>query len=217
MIASMPHQARVRLNKRYASLTTEPEKMKFIDRMVAESRSICLNHTAGLSLPQQMQMLLFSSFTLLDRNDAYTKRCREICHKRLAELYKGFGLPLPNDPHCAAYYRQLDLEVWAEKVVGKEFMEYVKRHRGPLDLFFRLARDYQTVLLNGSGFDGPPWSVRVSLANLDDADYRQIGRNLAEICTEAADAWRRENGIAEPPPTISVVRRGSAAAARKSR
>jgi aspartate 4-decarboxylase len=197
IIAKHPPATKARLNQRYASLTTEPEKMKFIDRMVAESRCICLNHTAGLSLPQQMQMLLFSSFALLDKDDAYKERCREICHKRLADLYRGLGIEPKPDPLCAAYYRQLDLEVWAEKVVGHEFMEFVKRNRGPLDLFFRLAKDFQTVLLNGSGFGGPPWSVRVSLANLNDADYEQIGKNLAKICREAAEQWRKSHPSAE--------------------
>ncbi len=160
--------------------------------MVAESRCICLNHTAGLSLPQQMQMLLFSAFSILDKNDAYTKRCREICHKRLSDLYKGLGIPLTEDPNGAGYYRQLDLEVWARKVVGDDFMDYVNANRGPLDLFFRLAKDYQTVLLNGSGFGGPPWSVRVSLANLNDEDYVQIGKNLAKICKDAEATWRTD-------------------------
>jgi aspartate 4-decarboxylase len=73
-------------------------------------------------------------------------------------------------------------------------MDYVEKHHGPLDLFFKLAKDYQTVLLNGSGFEGPPWSVRVSLANLDDKDYVQIGKNLAEICHTAADTWRKSGG-----------------------
>jgi aspartate 4-decarboxylase len=191
MIAKQPAAAKKRLNHRYSSLTTEPEKMKFIDRMVAESRCICLNHTAGLSLPQQIQMLLFSSFALLDKNDSYTQRCRAICHKRLADLYKGLGIELPEDPLCAAYYRELDLEVWARHVVGDDFMEHVNRTRGPLELFFHLAKEYHTVLLNGSGFGGPPWSVRVSLANLDDAEYEQIGKNLAEICNNAAEKWRR--------------------------
>src|SRR5262249_28450284 len=54
MIAKPPAPQRARLDNRYGSPTPEPHKMKFIDRMVAESRSICLNHTAGLSLPQQM-------------------------------------------------------------------------------------------------------------------------------------------------------------------
>jgi len=52
--------------------------MKFIDRMVADSRMIGLNHTAGLSLPQQIQMALFSSFTLLDKSNSYKSLCQLI-------------------------------------------------------------------------------------------------------------------------------------------
>src|ERR1700732_1959447 len=63
MIAKLPPGTRAKLNHRYSPITLEPAKMKFIDRMVADSRMIGLNHTAGLSLPQQIQMALFSSFT----------------------------------------------------------------------------------------------------------------------------------------------------------
>ena len=51
--------------------------MKFIDRMVADSRQIALNHTAGLSLPQQMQMSLFAAFSLLDKEDRYKAKMRK--------------------------------------------------------------------------------------------------------------------------------------------
>ena len=189
LIAKLPEKERRALDTRYGSLTTEPAKMKFIDRMVADSRCVALNHTAGLSLPQQMQMLLFSAFALLDSDDAYERRCREIVQQRLASLYKGLGLPLPSDPQCAGYYRELDLENWAARVVGQDFVDYVNRSSNPYNLFFRLAEEYQTVLLNGSGFDGPPWSVRVSLANLDDDAYDKIGQELAEICRAAANKW----------------------------
>jgi len=194
LIAEHPQDVKSALITRYGSLSTEPEKMKFIDRMVADSRCVALNHTAGLSLPQQMQMLLFSSFALLDENDAYKKRCRKIVHERLELLYRGLGLPLPEDPHCAAYYRELDLENWAAREVGQDFVDYVNSHSNPYNLFFLLAREYETVLLNGSGFDGPPWSVRVSLANLDDAAYERIGQELAQICRRAADRWKEGEG-----------------------
>ena len=44
------------------------------------------------------------------------------------------------------------------------------------------------VLLNGGGFDGPEWSVRVSLANLRMDAYEQIGGWLAEV----AQGYRAE-------------------------
>ena len=77
MIATLPERERATLHERYASLVPNPDQMKFIDRMVADSRAVALNHTAGLSLPQQAQMTLFSLFALLDENQAYKKRCQK--------------------------------------------------------------------------------------------------------------------------------------------
>jgi len=48
------------------------------------------------------------------------------------------------------------------------------------------------VLLNGSGFDGPPWSVRASLANLPDAAYEKIGAELVAIIKEYYDDWQKQ-------------------------
>ena len=79
MIAKLPARERAALNRRYNSITLTPEKLKFIDRMVADSREVALNHTAGLSLPQQVQMGLFSLFALLDTAQCYKGwawRCR---------------------------------------------------------------------------------------------------------------------------------------------
>ena len=66
MIAKHPEATQKKLDKRYGALTLEPRKIKFIDRIVADSRDIALNHTAGLSLPQQVMMSLFSLAELMD-------------------------------------------------------------------------------------------------------------------------------------------------------
>ena len=55
MVAELPDAQMTALDKRYGPITLEPRKLKFIDRIVADSRDIGLNHTAGLSLPQQTQ------------------------------------------------------------------------------------------------------------------------------------------------------------------
>src|SRR5437762_12336821 len=47
MIAKHPEPIQEKLGKRYGALTLEPRKLKFIDRIVADSRDIALNHTAG--------------------------------------------------------------------------------------------------------------------------------------------------------------------------
>lgn len=189
-IAALPERDRVALRKRYGSLTTNPDGLKFVDRLVADSRDVALNHTAGLSLPQQAQMTLFSLFALLDRDDAYQRRCREIVKERLAALSKGLGLDIPPDPLRVAYYVDLDLAVWGRQVIGEDFARYVAAHHAPLDLVISLAQRHGSVLLNGSGFDGPPWSVRVSLANLDASAYEAIGRDLKEMAQRALEEWR---------------------------
>lgn len=188
-IASLPADQQDELNHRYGALTLTPQKLKFIDRMVAESRAVALNHTAGLSLPQQLQMALFSLFALLDEGDTYKTRCRSICQDRLRALAKGLGLTLHDDPLRTGYYATLNVEAWARQNVDPNFMDYVNAHHDPLELVFNLATRHGTVLLNGSGFKGPPWSARVSLANLEDSAYAEIGKNLAAVVNEAVRKW----------------------------
>ena len=186
-----------RLHARYGSLTLEPEKIKFIDRMVADSRSVALNHTAGLSLPQQVQMTLFALTHLLDAGDAYKRLTMRICHERRDLLWKGLGLPQPaDDPLRAWYYVELDLEVWARTLYGDEFFEYLEANYEPVDFLFRVAEKSSVVLMDGGGFGGPPWSVRVSLANLAEQDYENIGKFMKEAASEYVDAWRSGQRIA---------------------
>jgi aspartate 4-decarboxylase len=139
-------------------------------------------------------MTLFSLFAVLDRDDAYQRRCRQIVRERLAALSKGLGLSIPDDPLRVAYYVDLDLAVWGREVIGEDFAKYVAAHHAPLDLVINLAKRHGSVLLNGSGFDGPPWSVRVSLANLDAAAYEAIGKDLKAMAQNAVDEWRRAGG-----------------------
>lgn len=198
-IARLPKKRRDQLNYRYSSLTPHPEAMKFIDRMVADSRNVALNHTAGLSLPMQVQMTLFSLFSLLDTDDAYMLRCRRIVHERLERLARGLGVEIPEDPNRAAYYAVLDLEAWAQRTHGKAFMEWATREHVPLDIVYGLARNFGTVLLNGDGFGGPPWSARVSLANLPTDAYEQIGQHFRTGTLNAVKRWQASQKAAARP------------------
>jgi aspartate 4-decarboxylase len=191
LIARLPAQEQAAVHHRYQSITTEPQKLRFIDRVVADSRFVALNHTAGLSLPQQVMMTLFASFALLDEEDAYQARCRQLCQDRLRGLFEGLGVALTPDALRTAYYQTLDLEAYCRQVIGADFVDYVREHHDPLDIVFALARLYGTVLLNGGGFHGPPWSARISLANLDDAAYPQIGRHLQELVGSAVEKWKQ--------------------------
>lgn len=189
-IAALPEEKKAALNKRYGTLSLDPEKIKFVDRLVADSRSVALNHTAGLSLPQQAQMALFSLFALLDKKNKYKKLTQDIVQERLKLLWTATGFTLPADPLRAGYYAEIDMLVWAIKYYGKDFADYIKERFEPVDILFRLAEKTSIVLLNGSGFAGPEWSIRVSLANLDTPAYTKIGKAIAELLHEYGKAWK---------------------------
>ena len=194
LISELPDDKKALLEQRYQTLTLDVKNLGFIDRMVAESRLIALNHTAGLSTPQQIQMSLFALGSLLDKEGIYHERMLKLIHDRYNALWKSFGFTMPADPLRADYYSEIDLLVWAEKLHGKEFADYIDRTYNPLTAVFRLASETGSVVLNGDGFDGPRWSIRVSLANLDEADYVRLGQNIRKILDQFADEWKSSDG-----------------------
>jgi aspartate 4-decarboxylase len=189
MVAKLPDKELQALDKRYGPLTLQPRQLKFIDRIVADSRDVALNHTAGLSLPQQVMMSLFSLAEMMDTTKAYQKACMEIVHRRALAMLEGLGLQVTPGPLYDAYYGLIDFEFWARKNLGEEAVQYLKANIHPLDLAFRLAEDHGIVLLNGGGFDAPDWSLRVSLANLPDDVYDDIGRGVRSIARGYRDAY----------------------------
>ena len=111
MIAKLPDKHVKALDKRYGPLTLEPRKMKFIDRIVADSRDIGLNHTAGLSLPQQVMMSMFSLYELMDAKKDYQKACMEIVHRRARAMIEGMGLQVQPEPELRRLLRPDRLRV----------------------------------------------------------------------------------------------------------
>ncbi len=199
MIAKLPAEHLKALDKRYGPITLEPRKFKFIDRIVADSRDIGLNHTAGLSLPQQVMMTMFSLYELMDKEKKYQKACMDIVHHRAVAMIEGMGLQLPPNPNFDAYYGLIDFEFWARKNIGDDAVEYLKKNVHPLDLAFRLAESHGIVLLNGGGFEAPEWSLRVSLANLSDEAYEDIGRGVRTIARGYRDAYEASKAAAKKP------------------
>ncbi|NSL85642.1 aspartate 4-decarboxylase [Chitinophaga sp. Mgbs1] len=190
MIRKLPAATQKLLHKRYGSITLHPEELTFIDRMVADSRQVALNHTAGLSLPQQTQMMLFSAFALLDTKNKYKKITQALVQKRLKLLWDELEIPLIKDPLNSGYYSEIDIQIWAKKIYGDDFVKWLKKNFEPVDILFRLAERTGVVLLNGGGFDGPEWSIRVSLANLPTEAYPVIGKHITELMQEYVRAWK---------------------------
>ncbi|WP_415334470.1 aspartate 4-decarboxylase [Clostridium perfringens] len=190
LISELPSEKKEMVNKRYESLSTDPEKIPFIDRIVADSRQVALNHTAGLSTPQQVQMAFFSAFSLVDKKNTYKNQTIAICHRRQRLLFEGLDLPIKENPYDASYYAEFDLLQWALKNYGPEFANYLESNYKPVDVLYKLAEESSIVLLSGGGFQGPEWSVRISLANLDDDAYSEIGTVLRKILENFVHKWK---------------------------
>lgn len=193
-IANLPESLRKELDTRYHSITTEPRKLKFIDRLVADSRTVALNHTAGLSTPVQAQMTLFSLFSLMDEAGHYKAEMKSIVLRRKQALYRELGLPMPHDPNSVRYYHLLDMESLAEQMHGKQFAKWLLKKMKPNEALFRLAEETGVILLPGKGFGTTHPSGRVSLANLNEYDYANIGKAIRKMATEYFEIFQKEAG-----------------------
>jgi len=193
-IAALPEHDKAELDERYGTLSLAPRHIRFIDRLVADSRSVALNHTAGLSLPQQCMMLLFSAYCVLDTESDYRRAVQALIRRRLAMLTAGMGVEFPEDPNRVGYYVELDLLGYARRHWEPEFAQFLEANYEPTDILFRLAEQTGIILLNGGGFEGPQWSIRISLANLRDVDYAHIGRSLRAVALQYVEEWETTRG-----------------------
>ena len=80
--------------------------------------------------------------------------------------------------------------VWAKKIYGDDFAKWLGKTHDPLDVTIRLAAEKGIVVLNGSGFAGPDWSIRTSEANLDREAYETIGRSVREILDQYYEEYK---------------------------
>ena len=215
-IAALPEARRKELDLRYSSITTEPRKLKFIDRLVADSRTVALNHTAGLSTPVQVQMVLFSLFSLMDEPESYKKSMKHIVLRRKEALYRALGLPAPVDPDSVNYYHLLDLEPLATKMYSAAFAKWMVKRLKPNEALFRLAEETGVILLPGRGFGTAHASARVSLANLNEYDYANIGRAIRKLAEEFYAQFEKGSGSSKAV-TAAKTSGGKAKAGKKAK
>jgi len=189
-IAQLSDKDKQELNKRYSTVALNPEKIKFIERMVADSRAVALHHTSGVSTPQQVLMSLFSLYCLMDKKGEYKKLAHDIIGKRFETLYNAIGIDCPKDPYGAHYYTIINIPKLAAKRYSKEFADYLVKTFEPIDFVVNLAQERSVVLLDGGGFDAPNMSVRVSLANLPDEAYEKIGKSISWLLEQYYKHWK---------------------------
>lgn len=192
-IAALDEHARDQLCQRYSTVVLEPDKMKLIDRMVADSRAVALNHTAGLSTPQQVMMVLFSMAGLVDAKHqfGYKKATQAIVRQRFETLFKALGEPCPEDDYSAFYYVDIDIPRLAKKRFGADFANHLFNDHEAIDFVWQLAVEKSIVLMDGGGFDAPKMSIRVSLANLPDEAYSDIGHGVSELLADYHELWKQ--------------------------
>lgn len=190
MIADLPQAKRRELHQRYGSIATDPDSLKLIDRLVADSRAVALNHTAGLSTPQQVMMVFFSFQELLDLDSRlYRKEAQDLVRERFETLYAGLGVDPPRLPRYARYYTTIDIRDLARTRHGDDFSKWLADTHEPIDFVWRLAEEKGFVLMDGGGFDAPEMSVRVSLANLFTEDYDKIGKGISSLLEDYRQEW----------------------------
>jgi aspartate 4-decarboxylase len=178
---------------RYGAVSTDPARFKLIDRLAADSRAVGLNHTAGLSTPQQVQMTLFALDAQFDEGGLRRRAARAIVRSRFERLFAGAGLALPDDPLLTHYYATIDVPALARSLHGDAFADWLVASFEPIDFVVRLAAERGIVLLDGGGFDAPKMSVRVSLANLPDDAYEPIGRAIVGLLGDYHARWRGQS------------------------
>uniref|UniRef100_UPI0025EEB293 bifunctional aspartate transaminase/aspartate 4-decarboxylase n=2 Tax=uncultured Solobacterium sp. TaxID=747375 RepID=UPI0025EEB293 len=194
LIKKVPDKKKRELESDYSIVTLNPSEMSFIDRICADSRSIGLYHTAGLSTPQQIMMVLLSMTHLVLENekDQYIEDCKEIVAMRYHNLMSTLGLPEDNSDSNAKYYSLLDIYQLAEKIYDKDFATWLRNHFEEIDFLLHLAKEDGVVLMEGVGFGATPGTVRVSEANLADNDYKKIANRIISLLKEYYEKYTKE-------------------------
>ncbi|KGG27759.1 MULTISPECIES: bifunctional aspartate transaminase/aspartate 4-decarboxylase [unclassified Prochlorococcus] len=189
-ISALPRPDQQALSDRYHKVFLDPKEAKFIDRMVSDSRTVALHHTAGLSTPQQVFMTLLSLSCLVDTEGNYKQSTQDIVTKRFHDLYSALGISSPDIPHNAHYYTTIDVPRLASERYGSDFSKWIVENHEPIDFIWRLAEEKGIVLMDGGGFDAPTMTIRISLANLPDQDYVNIGMSIGDLLSNYHDRWK---------------------------
>lgn len=195
LIKELPKEEQDKLNKRYHLVVLDTEEMSFIDRMVADSRSIGLYHIAGLSTPSQIMEALFSLTHLVvsDISDDYIEASKKLVNERYEKLHAALNYAKDDSAKNAKYYSMINIYHLAEEKYGAEFSHYLKTHYEQIDFLINLAQKNGIVLMDGVGFGANPGDLRVSEANLPTKDYQTIGQQMLELLNEYYQAFKKQS------------------------
>lgn len=193
MLARLPEEKLRMLDEDYSIVTLEPRQFPFIERVCADSRSIGLYHTSGLSTPQQAMMAMMSLTHLVaQKEDPYFAAAKQLVSKRYHDLFSSLEIAEDNDPSNAKYYSLIDLFAIARKRYGEDFEKYMRTNFEDVDFLLHLAQEEGVVLMEGIGFASAPGTLRVSEANLPDEAYAKIAKRVLQLLNQYHDAYMKE-------------------------
>ncbi len=190
LITKLPKRDQKHLHEYYSLVSPDPDHVKFIERLEIDSRDAALAHTGGLSCPQQALMALFSLFDVMDNEKKYKATIHSILKKRINNLYDNLKVKAPVEEGHTYYYTVIDLLILAKEKYGDDFAKYLEKNVLLLEFLFRLAKEKYTICLPAEGFAGPKTALRISIANLDDDDYIEIGKNISFVLEEYHNEWK---------------------------
>lgn len=198
LLSELGEEDKTVLKKEYSIITPDPEELKFLDRVVADSRAIGLYHTSGLSTPSQafMDMMALTHLVYAEE-DPYIELANEMVEERYHTLMETLDLPADDEDQNTQYYTLLNLRALVKKHYGKDFVKWLSKNRTDLDILNDLAEKKGVVLMYGPGFSAPKGTVRISLANLNVGDYAEIADRLIELMDEYYKEYEEEMA-AEP-------------------
>ena len=200
LLSKLPEEDREFLRNEYSFVTSKPENLHFLDRVVADSRSIGLYPASGLSAPNQVFMdLLALSHLIYGKDDAYIRRVNNTVNERYLALMDALGLPVDEGKRNARQYALVDVRELCGKRYGYDFTEWMIKNRTETDFLNDLAAKKGVVVRPGTAFGAAEGTVRISLANLNTGDYTEIGRRLFELLDEYYEVYEaeRESDAAE--------------------
>ncbi|MBK5252890.1 MAG: bifunctional aspartate transaminase/aspartate 4-decarboxylase [Peptostreptococcaceae bacterium] len=191
LIAHLPEEKLKLLDEDYGIVTLEPRTLPFIDRLTADSRSIGLYHTSGLSTPQQAMIALFSLTHLVcNDGDKYIESTKKIVAKRYHLLFEELGIKEDNTRENAKYYSLIDIYTIAARLYGKDLEIYMRKNFEEIDFLLNLAKEEGVVIMEGVGFAAPAGVLRVSHANLTDDAYIKIAKRIKVLLKEYNDKMK---------------------------
>ena len=199
LLAELSEEDKEFLYSEYSIVTENPEEFPFVERVTADSRSIGLYHTSGLSTPSQVFMdFLALTHLIYESEDPYLELANDIVNERYEALMEGLELQADDCENNSHYYTVVDIYALIAAKYGQDFLDWFKENKTEIDFLNDLAGKEGVVFMYGPGFEAPDGTVRISLANLNKEDYKEIARRLYELLDQYYEVFEEETETALP-------------------